>query len=184
MTIAVNVSAVQLRQGYLPAVIRRVLEETRLAPECLELEITESFLLTRDDQITEQMVKLREMGVSLALDDFGSGYSGFSYVRRFRFDKLKVDGSFVKGLTIDKSDAQIATAIISMGKILNMKVIAECVEIEEQLEFLRSIGCDEMQGYLFSRPLGATAFADKYRLNHSLLEARVATAQEVQDMKT
>ena len=112
------------------------------------------------------------MGLGLALDDFGTGYSSFSYVRRFRFDKLKVDGSFVKALPVDKNDAQIATAIISIGKILNMKVIAECVETEEQLHFLRAHGCDEMQGYYFSRPLSTSAFAEKVRSHGSLLMAR------------
>jgi len=163
----VNVSAVQLLRGYLPAVIKRVLDESGLAPQYLQLEITESMLLTRDDQITAQMVKLREMGLSLALDDFGTGYSSFSYVRHFRFDKLKIDGSFVRALIADKNDAQITTAIISIGKILNMKVIAECVETEAQLDFLRSHGCDEMQGYYFSRPLSASAFAEMCRSNHS-----------------
>jgi EAL domain-containing protein (putative c-di-GMP-specific phosphodiesterase class I) len=166
--VAVNVSAVQLLQGYLPSVIQRVLDETGLAPQYLELEITESMLLARDEQITAQMVKLREMGLSLALDDFGTGYSSFSYIRRFRFDKLKVDGTFVKALIADQNDARITAAIISMGKILNMKVIAECVETEEQLHFLRSHGCDEMQGYYFSRPLSTSAFAEKCRSNHFL----------------
>jgi len=167
VVVAVNVSAVQLLRGYLPAVIKRVLDESGLAPQYLQLEITESMLLTRDDQITAQMVKLREMGLSLALDDFGTGYSSFSYVRHFRFDKLKIDGSFVRALIADKNDAQITTAIISIGKILNMKVIAECVETEAQLDFLRSHGCDEMQGYYFSRPLSASAFAEMCRSNHS-----------------
>ncbi len=167
LVIAVNVSAGQLCQGYFPSVIQRVLDQTGLAPRYLELELTESLLLTRDDQITAQMVKLKEMGLSLALDDFGTGYSSFSYVRRFRFDKLKVDGSFVKALIADKNDAQIATAIISMGKILNMKVLAECVETKEQFEFLRAHGCDQMQGYYFSRPLSTTAFVEKVRSHGS-----------------
>ena len=179
LVIAVNVSAGQLCQGYLPTVIQRVLDETGLAPRYLELEITESLLLTRDDQITAQMVRLREMGLRLALDDFGTGYSSFSYVRRFRFDKLKVDGSFVKSLISDTNDAQIATAIISIGKILNMKVIAECVETEEQLEFLRAHGCDEMQGYYFSRPLSVSAFARKCRSHRPLLEAQVSSLRGV-----
>jgi diguanylate cyclase (GGDEF)-like protein len=171
LVIAVNVSAGQLCQGHFPSLIQRVLDETGLAPRYLELELTESLLLTCDDQTTAQMVRLKEMGLSLALDDFGTGYSSFNYVRRFRFDKLKVDGSFVKALMADKNDAQIATAMISMGKILNMKVLAECVETEEQFEFLRAHGCDEMQGYYFSRPLSTPAFAEKVRSHGSLLVA-------------
>jgi EAL domain-containing protein (putative c-di-GMP-specific phosphodiesterase class I) len=167
MVVAVNVSTAQLRQGSLPSVIKCVLEETGLAPQYLELEITETLLLTRNDEMTAQMVRLREMGLRLALDDFGTGYSSFSYARRFRFDKLKVDGSFVRALSGDNNDARITSAIISMGKLLNMKVIAECVETEEQMDFLRSHGCDEIQGYHFSRPLSAAAFAEKLRSHQS-----------------
>jgi diguanylate cyclase (GGDEF)-like protein len=163
LVVAVNVSAIQLRHGSLPAAIKCVLEETGLAPKYLELEITESLLLTRSDEITAQMVKLREMGLSLALDDFGTGYSSFSYARRFRFDKLKVDGSFIQSLCVNENDAHITAAIIGMGKILNMKVIAECVETEDQVDFLRSHGCDEVQGYHFGRPVSAAIFAEKFR---------------------
>lgn len=160
VVVAVNVSGVQLRQGCLPTTIKRLLEETGLAPQHLALEITESVLLPGDDQIAAQMLKLKEMGLSLALDDFGTGYSSFAYMRRFRFDKLKVDGSFVKALTTSQTDAQITSAIIGMGKILDMKVIAECVETGDELDFLRTHGCDEMQGYYFSRPLGTCEFAE------------------------
>ena len=163
LVVAVNVSAVQLRQGSLHAIIKRVLDETGLAPQYLELEITESLLLTRGDEVAAQMLSLREMGLRLALDDFGTGYSSFSYMRRFRFDKLKIDGSFVRALNVDPKDTEITASIIGVGKILKMEVIAECVETKEQVEFLRSFGCDHIQGYYFSRPLSAAAFMDKAR---------------------
>lgn len=174
--IAVNVSAAQLREGSLPATVEQVLEETGLAPSCLELEITESQLLARDERTCQQMAKLKQLGVSLALDDFGTGYSSFSYLRHFRFDKLKIDGSFVRSLHGDPKDALIAAAIIGVGRILGMEVIAECVEAEAQVELLRSIGCDLFQGFYFSRPVCAAAFANQVRTHQSSLESLIRVA--------
>ncbi len=160
---AVNVSAVQIRHEGFLGMVKAVLEETGLAPECLELELTESLLLTCGSEITWVLDGLRAMGIRLAIDDFGTGYCSFGYLRNYRFSKLKVDGSFVKGITTDSNDAAIAAAIVSMGKILRMKVIAECVETEQQLKMLRTCGCDEIQGYLVSRPLAASALVEKLR---------------------
>jgi diguanylate cyclase (GGDEF)-like protein len=163
LKMAVNISAVQFRDGSLPGTIKKVLAETGLAPEYLELEITESLLLNHDEKIVSQMRALRELGLRMAIDDFGTGYSSFAYLRRFRFDRLKIDGSFVQALNTGPNDAEITAGIIGLGKNLKMELIAECVETEEQLETLRALGCDQIQGYFFSRPLSAAAFAEMVR---------------------
>jgi diguanylate cyclase (GGDEF)-like protein len=161
--VAVNVSAVQFRFGGFLATVSRILEETGLAPERLELELTESLLLACGGEMTSVVSGLLKMGTRLAIDDFGTGYSSFSYLRHFRFSRLKVDGTFVKGITTDANDEAIAAAIVSLGKILRMKVIAECVETPEQLTMLLTCGCDEIQGYLVSRPVPADRFAESLR---------------------
>jgi diguanylate cyclase (GGDEF)-like protein len=162
--VAVNVSAVQFRHPAFLAKVSQILEETGLAPERLELELTESLLLACSGEMTSVVSGLLKMGTRLAIDDFGTGYSSFSYLRHFRFSKLKVDGTFVRGITTDQNDAAIAAAIVSLGKILRMKVIAECVETPEQLNMLLTCGCDEIQGYLLSRPVAADMFAQSLRL--------------------
>ena len=102
------------------------------------------------------------MGPGLAIDDFGTGYCGLSYLRHFQFSRLKIDQSFVRSVLVDPRDAALTAAIINMAKVLNMKVIAECVETEEQMKLLESIGCHEIQGYYFSRPVSAAVFAEKF----------------------
>jgi diguanylate cyclase (GGDEF)-like protein len=166
--VAVNVSAVQFRHEHFLGIVRSVLIETGLAPEYLELELTENIFLSFDDKMVSVLEEVRKMGVQLAIDDFGIGYCGFGYLRRFRFSKLKIDGSFVKTILENANDAALTTAIISMGKILDMGVIAECVETQRQVEFLRSLGCDEIQGYHFSRPLAVPDFAEKVRAHNAL----------------
>jgi diguanylate cyclase (GGDEF)-like protein/PAS domain S-box-containing protein len=151
--VAVNVSAVQFRQESFCAIIRRVLQETRLPPQYLELELTESFLMSNADETLYVLRELKAMGIKLAIDDFGTGYSSLSYLRQFPVDKLKIDKSFIRDAVEDCSDGAITTAIISMTKSLRLKVIAEGVENEAQLFFLREHRCDEIQGYYFSRPL-------------------------------
>jgi diguanylate cyclase (GGDEF)-like protein/PAS domain S-box-containing protein len=145
-TVAVNVSAIQFRQEGFCELVKTVLRDTHLPPRCLELELTESLLLSSGDQIFSLMRELKDMGVNLAIDDFGTGYSSLSYLRQFPVSKLKIDGSFIKDVAINPDDAAIATAIIDMSKALNLKVIAECVETEAQLAFLQSRRCDEIQG--------------------------------------
>ena len=161
--IAVNVSAVQFRQDGFPDLIRNVLRETGLAPEYLELELTESLLLTNADVVFSVLQELNEMGLNLAIDDFGTGYSSLSYLKQFRVNKLKIDRTFIRDIAVDSDDAAITTAIISMAKSLNLKVIAEGVETEEQMSFLRLHHCDEIQGYYFSKPLSAEDAAKKLR---------------------
>jgi diguanylate cyclase (GGDEF)-like protein len=151
--VAVNVSAVQFRQEGFRDLIRRVLHDTNLDPKYLELELTESLLLSNADVMFKVLHDLKDMGLKLVIDDFGTGYSSLSYLRHFPVTKLKIDRSFIRDVAIDPDAAAIATAIISMSKSLNLKVIAEGVEDDAQLTFLSEHGCDEFQGYLYSRPL-------------------------------
>jgi diguanylate cyclase (GGDEF)-like protein/PAS domain S-box-containing protein len=153
--VAVNVSAVQFRQQDFAAVVRRVLLETRLPPQLLELELTETLLLANADVTHSVLQDLKEMGLRLSIDDFGTGHSSLSYLKHFPVSKLKIDRSFVRDLAVDPDEAAITIAIINMAKSLNLKVIAEGVEDEAQMSFLRQHGCDEMQGYYFSQPLTA-----------------------------
>jgi len=163
VSIAVNVSAVQFRQEDFCELIRRVLHETGLAPQYLELELTEGLLLANANVTLSVLQELKAMGLTLAIDDFGTGYSSFSYLRQFRVSKLKVDRSFVRDVAVNADDAAITTAIISMAKSLNLKVIAEGVETEAQMSFLRAHQCDEIQGYYFSKPLAVDKVAGKLR---------------------
>jgi diguanylate cyclase (GGDEF)-like protein/PAS domain S-box-containing protein len=163
VTVAVNVSAVQFRQAGFCELIRRVLNETGLGPQYLELELTEGLLLANADVTLSVLKELKAMGLTLAIDDFGTGYSSFSYLRQFQVSKLKIDRSFIRDIAVNPDDAAIATAIISMAKSLNLKVIAEGVENEAQMSFLRSHLCDEIQGYYFSKPLATDKVADKLR---------------------
>ena len=163
LPVAVNVSAVQFRQERFLQVIRNVLDETGLPPQYLELELTEGLLLSNSEVMLSMLQELREWGVKLSIDDFGTGYSSLSYLRQFPVYKLKIDRSFVQAMAVNPDDAAITTTIINMAKSLNLKVIAEGVENEEQLSFLRAHDCDEVQGYYFSRPLAAADFAEKLR---------------------
>ena len=135
-----------------------ILTETGLDPRYLELELTETFLMQDSKSTAAVLQALKGMGVQLALDDFGTGYSSLSYLKRFPIDTLKIDQSFVRDLTTDADDASIVTAVISMGKSLHMRVVAEGVETREQLAFLREQSCPEGQGYYFSRPVLAEEF--------------------------
>jgi diguanylate cyclase (GGDEF)-like protein/PAS domain S-box-containing protein len=163
VSMAVNVSAVQFRQEGFCELIGRVLRETGLAPQYLELELTESLLLANAEVMLSVVHELRAMGLTLAIDDFGTGYSSFSYLRQFRVNKFKVDRSFIRDVAVNPDDAAITAAIISMAKSLRLKVIAEGVETEAQMSFLRAHKCDEIQGYYFSRPLSPEQAADKLR---------------------
>ena len=151
--VGVNVSAVQFRQEGFCDLIRNVLRENRLAAEYLELELTESLLLSNADVMFQVLDELKSMGVGLAIDDFGTGYSSLSYLRQFPVSRLKIDRSFIREVAINDDDAKIATAIIGMARNLNLKVVAEGVETEEQMTFLRAQRCDEIQGYYFGKPV-------------------------------
>jgi EAL domain-containing protein (putative c-di-GMP-specific phosphodiesterase class I) len=159
---AVNVSAIQFRQENFSTLIKKVLQDTGLPPEYLELELTESLLLKNSDVMFGVLQELNGMGLKLAIDDFGTGYSSLSYLKQFQVDKLKIDRSFIKDIGIDSDAEAITLAIISLAKSLKLRVIAEGVENEQQMSFLREHKCDEIQGYYFSRPMTAAEIADKF----------------------
>jgi diguanylate cyclase (GGDEF)-like protein/PAS domain S-box-containing protein len=162
--LAVNVSAREFTSA-LPGRVMETLSRYGLEPSWLELEITESTLMHNIDRVIGIMDRITAMGVTLSLDDFGTGYSSLSYLKRFPIDTLKIDRSFTTGIPGDANDCAIASTIISIAQQLNHKVIAEGVETAEQLAFLKSAGCDEVQGYLFSRPLPAEEFEEALRHN-------------------
>ena len=156
---AVNVSSVEFRNEDFLEGVRAILEETGLSPHYLGLELTESVLMQHAEFTVPVLKKLKAMGIRLAIDDFGTGYSSLSYLRQFPIDTLKVDQSFVHGINADTDDATIINAVINMGGNLKHRVIAEGVETVEQVAFLQAHGCDEGQGYYFSRPVPASQFA-------------------------
>ena len=163
-TMAVNISAIQFRdENFLDGVFR-VLETTGLDAKCLELELTESVLMKRAESSEKILQTLRARGVQLAVDDFGTGYSSLSYLRKFPIDALKIDQSFIRQITTTPAEATLVTAVISMGKSLNLRVVAEGVETHDELLFLQAHECDEAQGYYFSRPVPAEQFAKLLKL--------------------
>ncbi|MDO8369718.1 MAG: EAL domain-containing protein [Candidatus Nitrotoga sp.] len=157
--VSVNLSVRQLRQPDLAQMIVAVLEETGLHPNDLELEITEGVMMCEAQTSMAFLTQMHELGVQLAIDDFGTGYSSLSYLKKMPLDRLKVDQSFVRDIAADENDAAIVRSIISLGHQFKLQVIAEGVETLEQLDFLRTRGCDEIQGYYYSRPLPAKEFA-------------------------
>jgi diguanylate cyclase (GGDEF)-like protein len=158
LRIAVNVSGHQLRKQDFVREVEATLRETGLSPHDLELEITESTIMQEDEVTDRAFLELHELGVSVALDDFGTGYSSLSYLRRFRIDRLKIDRSFVARIPDDAEDMAVTAAIVAMAHQLLLPVVGEGVETMEQAQSLSEIGCDELQGYLFSRPLPASEF--------------------------
>jgi diguanylate cyclase (GGDEF)-like protein/PAS domain S-box-containing protein len=164
VSVAVNVSAVQFRQKGFCVLVRKVLYETGLAPQYLELELTESLLLSTGDLTLSVVQELKTMGLTLAIDDFGTGYSSFNYLKQFRVSKLKIDRIFIRDVAVNPDDAAITAAIISMAKSLRLKVLAEGVESEAQMSFLRAHHCNEIQGYYFSPPLTVDQVPDKLRV--------------------
>lgn len=161
--IAVNLSVIQFQQADLVQTVRKVLQETGLAPEYLELEITENIAVHNEETVIAILNELRKVGIHIAIDDFGTGYSSLSYLKRFPIDKLKIDQSFVRDCKDDMYGDGIVRAIIGMGHSLNLKVIAEGVETWEQADFLQRNGCDEVQGYFYSKPMTADDFASLMR---------------------
>ena len=158
LIMAVNLSAVQFRHPDLPDLVSRILDEEGLPPEYLELELTESVAMHNPADAIAVIHKLHERGVRMSIDDFGTGYSSLSYLKKFKINKLKIDQSFVRDINTDQEDKAIVTAIISLAKSLGLKTIAEGVETDEQQAFLREQGCDEMQGFIFSKPVPADQF--------------------------
>ena len=153
LRIAVNVSSHQVHKGGLREAVERALRDARLDASLLEIEITESALIGDAPEVVETLSGLRRLGVRIALDDFGTGYSSLSSLKRFPIDELKVDRSFVSGVPGDADGEAIVTAIIAMAHGLGLSVVAEGVETDAQLAFLKDRGCDEFQGYFFSKPI-------------------------------
>lgn len=165
--LAVNLSAQQFRSTLVDEV-SGILGKHQFPHALLELEITESMVMRNANEVIEMLKALDILGVPMSLDDFGTGYSSLSYLKRFPIDKLKIDQSFVRGIPGDVDDIAITRAIIALGKSLGLKVIAEGVETREQLNFLRHEGCDEIQGYLFSRPVAAEDFVEMLKTGKRL----------------
>lgn len=157
--IAVNLSARQFNQNDLYTSIDEILDDTQIDPSLLEFELTESMLMSDSEDAVRVLDSMKKRGIRLSVDDFGTGYSSLAYLRRFPLDSLKIDRAFIRHVTTDSDDATIAKAIISLAHSLKLKVVAEGVETQEQLDFLRDHECDEMQGYLFARPMPAAECA-------------------------
>jgi diguanylate cyclase (GGDEF)-like protein/PAS domain S-box-containing protein len=157
IAVSVNVSARQFRENHIVAAVAEALAESGLEPKYLELELTESLVMRDVDRAIETMKELRALGVRLSIDDFGTGYSSLSALKRFPVERLKIDRSFIQDLPDDEDDRAVASAVISLCQKLNLRVIAEGVETEAQVAFLRENHCDELQGYHFSRPVAADA---------------------------
>lgn len=170
MVMAINLSPRQFRDKRLPGLVRRVMAETGMAPQNVELEVTESAAMQDVESSVAIMQELKAIGVHLSIDDFGTGYSSLAYLKRFPLDKIKVDQSFVRNMAEDGNDAAIVQAVVALGHSLNLRVIAEGVETEAQAALLKSYDCEEMQGYLFSKPLPAQDIP-------ALLAARPARGQ-------
>jgi EAL domain-containing protein (putative c-di-GMP-specific phosphodiesterase class I) len=156
--IAVNLSAKQFHDADLVDVVRSALADARLQPSYIELELTESALMSNPEESVRTLESLSAMGVHISIDDFGTGYSSLSYLRRFPLDKLKIDRSFIRDLLTSPDDACIVRAIISLAHSLRLRVVAEGVETHQQFEFLRELGCDQYQGFFCSPAVPASEF--------------------------
>lgn len=162
LRVAVNVSPIQFRQKEFVATVEAILAETGMTPQCLELELTEGVIISDADLAERSIIELRAMGVCMALDDFGTGYSSLIYLRRFAFDKIKIDRSFLESMEPKGESAIIISSIVCLGRALGLTVTAEGIETIEQAHFLQELGCDELQGFLFSEPLTVTEIDQKY----------------------
>ena len=160
LSVAVNISAVQFARGNLEDTVRRAVAASGLAPQLLELELTESILIRNVDTVLATVSRLKRLGVTLSIDDFGTGYSSLTYLKRFAVDKLKIDQSFIRDLAGDADSAAIVRAIVQMAQSLNLKTVAEGIEDNGVLVHLRAIGCDQGQGYGIARPMPAVAFLE------------------------
>lgn len=174
LQVAVNLSAHQLTRVNFDAEVAAALSDAGLAPQYLELEITESTSMKHPERTVTLLARLKEMGMSIAIDDFGTGYSNLSYLKRFPVDRLKLDRSFVSDITSNPEDSELARAIVGMARSLRLTVVAEGVEDAQQLALLRAYGCDQMQGYYFSPPLTSEEFLDVLRSGRALGAAAAA----------
>ena len=155
---SVNLSALQFNDPHLVDVVRAVLEKHQLPPHCLTLEVTESTAMHDTESSMQTLQKIVDLGVDISIDDFGTGYSSLLYLKRLPANELKIDRGFVRDLSVGTEDAAIVSAIVALGRTLNLRIVAEGVETEVQQEFLTSVGCDAMQGYLMGRPMPPEQF--------------------------
>ena len=173
IAVAVNVSPVQFKTGDFVQVVTSALKKSRMPARRLELEITELVLMHDSNAALALLHKLKNLGVSIAMDDFGTGYSSLGYLRSFPFDRIKIDQSFIRDLSLSKESLAILRAVVGLGSSLNIVTTAEGVETQDQLEILRTEGCADVQGYFFSPPKGA---AEIKSLLGSLSEHETAVA--------
>ena len=176
--VSINLSPADFKRKALISMIKEILEETDLSAEWLELEITEGMVMSGVEAVIATLHELAEIGIELAIDDFGTGFSSMSYLKQFPVHRLKIDQTFVRDILSNKEDASITKAIIMLGHSLGLRLVAEGVETQEQLEFLRLRDCDEVQGYYFSKPLEAEAFAE-FLAAHSVEAEAEAKTQEI-----
>ncbi len=174
LRLGVNLSAVQLMEPHLLDTVANVLRETGLDPTLLEMEITESISIKAAPNLVENLQALHKLGCHIAIDDFGTGAASLDYLRRLPADRIKIDQSFVRNIGVDPDDEAIVRATIEMAHRLKRAVVAEGVEIEQHMQFLRAHGCDELQGYLFCRPLQPISFDNLLAERQRLLDVRTA----------
>ena len=165
MTVALNLSVKDLLTEELHCQLEMLMARNELPRDVLELEITESTLMNHPELMSTELVKIKELGISVAIDDFGSGYSSLNYLKRLPVDVLKIDRSFIQDIETDPNDSGIVASIITMAQTLNMTTVAEGVETEGQRKILNKLGCDSFQGYLIAKPQPADQFEQQFLLN-------------------
>ena len=175
--LAVNLSAKQISPGYIRDQLPALLSQYQLGPQCLELEITEHNIMESGEQATQLIASLRDLGISLAIDDFGTGYSSLARLKRLPVHCLKIDRSLVRDIPLDTNDQAICRAVVALGHSLGIRIVAEGVEVEEQADFLLQINCDELQGYLYGRPMESGEFEHLLRRQLSTASSRPVTCR-------
>lgn len=160
--VSINLSVKQLERGNLPELLRTIMRETGITPDRIELEITESVIMVMEDAFT-MLADLRALGVRLALDDFGTGFSSLSYLKKLPVQTLKIDRAFIIGIGESRSDESIIQAMVDISRSLNLVSVAEGVETAGQFAFLRRLGCEQVQGYLFGKPVPANEFLSRWQ---------------------
>jgi EAL domain-containing protein (putative c-di-GMP-specific phosphodiesterase class I) len=161
-TIAINLSAIQLQNDKFEETLKNIIAETKINPRFVELEITESILMKDFDNSVKLLTEIRDLGINIALDDFGTGYSSLSYLKQLPINTLKIDKSFIDNIVTNERERAIVDGIIQLAQKIDLDVIAEGVETKEQIKLLQSMGCNQIQGYYFSKPLPANEIEEKF----------------------
>jgi diguanylate cyclase (GGDEF)-like protein/PAS domain S-box-containing protein len=181
--ISINISALQLRQPDFVEIISSILDETAVKPEWIEFEITESVMIDNDEQVLKTMTHLRKLGITFALDDFGTGYSSLNYLRKFPFNIVKIDKSLIQDIHRDKTEYEIVEGIIALCHKLKKSVVAEGVELKEQLDLLKKLHCDEIQGYYFSKPINHIDFREQLKTEKWSANAEIDSVPKTNQRK-